>query len=107
MTAVKDVKSASTAAALKAERERDMAQAMREYEDEQRALKANMARLRALRVAKEHAESKATAAPQSAKKKAATSVKAATSAKATSAKAATSVKKKAAPQTGREPRATS
>ena len=86
MTTMKGVKSASTAAAKKAERERDMAQAMREYEAEQRALKANMARLRALRLAKERAESKATTAPRSARKTA---------------------KKKAATSTGRERRTSS
>lgn len=66
---MKAVKQASTAAALKAEREQDMAQAMRDYENEQRMRLANMARLRALRLEKERAESQATAAPQSAKKK--------------------------------------
>ena len=86
MTTMKGVKSASTAAAKKAERERDMAQAMREYEAEQRALKANMARLRALRLAKDRAESKATTAPRSARKTA---------------------KKKAATSTGRERRTSS
>ena len=72
MSTAKGVKHLSTAAALKAERERDKVHAVREYEDEQRALKANMVRLRALRLAKERAESKATAAPRSAKKKTAT-----------------------------------
>jgi len=71
MATLKGIKQVSTAAALKAERERDMAQAMRDYVDEQRARRDNMARLRALRLAKERAESKATAAPRSAKKKAA------------------------------------
>lgn len=72
MTTLKAVKQASTPAALKAERERDMAQAMRDYENEQDARRANMARLRALRLAKEHADSKGTAAPRSTKKKKAT-----------------------------------
>jgi len=71
MTTLKGVKQASTAAAMKAERERDKAQALRDYEEEKRARQANMARLRALRLAKERVESKATAAPRSAKKKAA------------------------------------
>jgi hypothetical protein len=65
---LKPVKQTSTAAALKAERDRDMAQAMQDYENEQCARLANMARLRALRLEKERAESKA-AAPRSAKKK--------------------------------------
>jgi len=72
MATLKGSKQVSTAAALKAERERDMAQAMRDYIDEQRALRDNMARLRALRLSKERAESKATTAPRSARKKAAT-----------------------------------
>ena len=66
---LKAVKQTSPAAASKAERERDMAQAMQDYEDEQCARLANMARLRALRLEKERAESKATSAPRSAKKK--------------------------------------
>jgi hypothetical protein len=66
---LKAVKQTSTPAALKAERERDMAQAMQDYEDEQRARLANMARLRALRLEKERAAAKATSAPRSAKKK--------------------------------------
>ncbi len=69
MTTSKAVKQDPTAAALKAERERDKAQAMRDYENEQHARRANMARLRALRLAKERAEADATAAPRSTKKK--------------------------------------
>lgn len=65
------IKSAATAAAVKAERERDKAQALRDYEDEQRAREANMARLRDLRLAKERAEPKKVAAPRPARKKAA------------------------------------
>jgi len=65
---LKPVKQSSTAAALKAERDRDMAQAMQDYENEQCARLANMARLRALRLENERAESKA-AAPRSAKRK--------------------------------------
>jgi hypothetical protein len=53
---LKPVKQTSTAAALKAERGRDMAQAMRDYENEQCARLANMARLRVLRLEKEPAE---------------------------------------------------
>jgi hypothetical protein len=43
----------SAAAALKAERQREMAQATRDYEKEQDARRANMLRLRRLRLAKE------------------------------------------------------
>ena len=43
------------AAALKAERERDKAQAMREYVAEKQTWQANMLRLRALRLARENA----------------------------------------------------
>jgi hypothetical protein len=64
----KPVQQSSTAAALKAERDRDMAQAMQDYENEQCARLANMARLRALRLENERAKSKA-AAPRSAKRK--------------------------------------
>ena len=71
-TTLKRVPQPSTVAAMKAERERDKAQAVRDYEAEQLARQANMARLRALRLAQEVAESKATTAPRSAKKKAAT-----------------------------------
>jgi hypothetical protein len=59
------------AAALKAERERDKIQAMRDYEAETLARQANMMRLRALRLAKENGEGQATTAPRPAKKKAA------------------------------------
>ncbi len=72
MTTSTAVKQAPTAAALKAERKRDMAQAMRDYENEQRMRLANMQRLRALRLAKERAESKTTMARPAKKKKAAT-----------------------------------
>jgi hypothetical protein len=71
MTTLKGVKQASTAAAMKADRERDKAQAVRDYEEEKRARQANMARLRALRLATERAELKATTTPRSTKKKAA------------------------------------
>ena len=53
---LKPVKQTSTAAALKAERDRDMAQAMQDYENEQWARLANMARLRALRLENVRAE---------------------------------------------------
>lgn len=42
-------------AAIKAERARDAAQAMRDYQAEQARIEANTARLRALRLAKEAA----------------------------------------------------
>jgi hypothetical protein len=58
------------AAALKAERERDKMQAMRDYEAETLARQANMVRLRALRLAKESAEAQATTARRPGKKKA-------------------------------------
>jgi len=57
------------AAALKAERQRDMAQARREYEKEQDARRANMVRLRALRLSKECAETEANAATKPRRKK--------------------------------------
>ena len=57
--------------ALKAERDRDKMQAMRDYEAETLARQANMVRLRALRLAKESAEAQATTARRPAKKKAA------------------------------------
>jgi hypothetical protein len=66
---LKAVKQTSTAAASKAERERDMAQAMQDYENERCGRLANMARLRALRLEKERAELKATSAPRSVRKK--------------------------------------
>lgn len=58
-----------SATAKKAERDRDAAQAMREYEAEKRATQANMARLRAQRLAKESAEAQAPTADPTAKKK--------------------------------------
>jgi len=42
-----------SAAAKKAERDRDAAQALRDYDAEKRAAQANMMRLRALRLAEE------------------------------------------------------
>ena len=59
------------AATLKAERERDKIQAIRDYEAETLARQANMVRLRALRLAKESADAQATTARRPAKKKAA------------------------------------
>jgi hypothetical protein len=56
MTTSKSEQQVSIAAAKKAERERDAAQALQDYEAEKRDVRANMARLRALREAKENAE---------------------------------------------------
>jgi hypothetical protein len=56
MTTSKANRQPPTAVALKAERERDKAMAMRDYEDEKLARQANMMRLRALRLAKESAQ---------------------------------------------------
>jgi hypothetical protein len=61
----------SPVAAAKAERERDKSEAMREYQTERLASRTNMARLRALRLAKESADSQPQAAPRPAKRKAA------------------------------------
>ncbi len=63
-----------TAAALKAERDRDKAQALRDYAAENLVRQANMARLRALRLAKERADAQATTERRPARKKAATKV---------------------------------
>ena len=60
----KAIKPAATAAALKAERERDKVQAVQDYEGDQRARQANMARLRGLRLAKERADAKKAATPR-------------------------------------------
>jgi hypothetical protein len=62
---LKAVTQISAAAASKAERQRDMAQAMQDYENERCIRLATMARLRALRLEKERAELKATSAPRS------------------------------------------
>jgi hypothetical protein len=70
MTILQDAKP-SLVAAAKAERERDKTEAMREYQTENRASLANMARLRALRLAKESTASQPQAAPPPAKRKAA------------------------------------
>ena len=70
-TTLKRVPQPSTATAMKAERERDNAQAMRDYEVEQLARHAKMARLRALRLAKERADTQATTARRPVRKKAA------------------------------------
>jgi hypothetical protein len=68
MTILQNVKQLATAAA-KAERERDKAEAMREYEAEKLVSQANMARLRALRLAKESAASPPQTARRPAKRK--------------------------------------
>ena len=72
MTTLKRNPQSSSVAAIKAERERDKAQAVREYEAEQLARQANMARLRALRLAKERADLLATTARRTVSKKTAT-----------------------------------
>ena len=61
-TTLKTVAQPISAAAMKAERERDAAQAMRDYEAEQSTRQANMERLRALRLAKERTDALMTAA---------------------------------------------
>ena len=62
MAILQDAKQSSIAAA-KAERERDKSEAMREYQTGKLASQANMARLRALRLARESAASQATRRP--------------------------------------------
>jgi hypothetical protein len=57
----------SLAAAVKADREREKTEAMREYQAEKLASQANMVRLRALRLARESTGSQ----PRAAKRKAA------------------------------------
>jgi hypothetical protein len=57
MAILQDVKQ-SLIAAAKADRERDKTEAMREYQTEKLASQANMARLRALRLAKESTDLK-------------------------------------------------
>jgi len=59
------------AAAQKAERERDKIQAMRDYQADINARQANMARLRALRLAREGTDEQLTIVARPAKKKAA------------------------------------
>jgi len=61
----------SPIAAAKAERERDKTEAMREYQAEKLASQANMARLRALRLASAKADPQPPAARRPAKRKAA------------------------------------
>lgn len=62
MATLKGAKQSWTAGAGKAERDRDKAQALLDYEAEHLAARANMARLRALRLAKERADSQVTKA---------------------------------------------
>jgi hypothetical protein len=71
-TTLKHAPQASLAASMKAEREREKAQAVRDYAAEQLARQTNMARLRALRLAKERAETLVARVPEPASKKAAT-----------------------------------
>jgi len=70
ITIFQDVKQ-SLVAAAKVEREREKTEAMREYQAEKLASQANMARLRALRLAKERTDSELQAAQRPAKRKAA------------------------------------
>ncbi len=70
MTTLQGAKQSPIAAA-KAERGGDKAAAMREYQAEKLASQANMARLRALRLAKESTGSQPQAARRPAKRKAA------------------------------------
>ena len=70
MTIFQEVKQSPVAAA-KAERQRDKTEAMREYQAENLACHANMARLRALRLAKESTDSQPQTAQRPAKRKAA------------------------------------
>ena len=58
-----------TATALKLERERDKVQAWRDYEAETLARRANMMRLRALRLANDGGDAAATTAPGLAKER--------------------------------------
>jgi len=67
MTTLQDAKQ-SQKAAVKAERERDKAEAMREYQAEKLASRANMARLCALRLANESANPQPPAAQRPAKR---------------------------------------
>jgi hypothetical protein len=64
-TALKDVR--QRAAAMREERARDAAQAVRDYEADKLAVRANTARLRALRLAKEAANAHDTQTPRPAK----------------------------------------
>jgi len=59
MPTLKSEQQLSVAAAKKAERDRDAAQAMRDYEAEKRTAHVNMMRLRALRLARETAGAQA------------------------------------------------
>jgi len=69
--ATKNTEQQVSAAAKKAERERDGAVAMREYEKEKARIDANTERLRALRLAKEAADATAEAAAAEAPRKSA------------------------------------
>jgi hypothetical protein len=59
---LKGAEQSRIAAAAKAERDRDKAQALLDYEAERLASRANMARLRTLRLAGERADSQVTKA---------------------------------------------
>jgi hypothetical protein len=68
MTKTKTLEQRLVAAAQKAGREREAAQAMREYQAERVRVDANTARLRELRLAKEAVDAEAAAAQAAAKK---------------------------------------
>ncbi len=71
MTILQDAK--QSIAIKKAERDSDKAEAMREYQAERLAAQANMARLRALRLAKESADQRPPEAARHAPKRKAAS----------------------------------
>jgi hypothetical protein len=71
MTKTKTLEQRLVAAAQKAGREREAAQAMREYQAERVRVDANTARLREMRLAKEAVDAQTAAAEAAAKPKAA------------------------------------
>lgn len=71
MTDIRVAQDSAARNALKEERARDAARAMREYETEQKAIATRTERLKALRLAKEAAESAAEAEAKPTKKRAA------------------------------------
>jgi hypothetical protein len=75
MTKTKTVEQRMVAAAQKAGRERDAAQAMKEYAAEKARIDANTERLRALRLAKEAADAEAAAQRAASKPKSASRAK--------------------------------
>jgi hypothetical protein len=75
MTKTKTVEQRMVAAAQKAGRERDAAQAMKEYAAEKARIDANTERLRALRLAKEAADAVASTQQTASKPKSASRAK--------------------------------